>query len=1097
MFSEGQSLPNFYGQQILPPSSSVGGLVPPGGPAAPVVPPTGVQSAVNPPIISASPLTQLSMMTPPTAPVPAALAPPAAVLAPFNVDVKKTSSTSQQEAPHNVVITTSDRLPTGPPTSTPALSVCIPPQHLLANKPKFGPNQPASQPPAGVGPQSTVGGVIPGPPNLFGQSSSSGPAPVASSTGAGFGFPPSTQPPWLQPTSTPGAAPLFGTSSGSPSAPLFGSTSTSTTAPPAASSFFGGAPLFGQVPAVNNAFSSPAKPFAPTVTGGAGLSFGSPAQQSVGVGFASPVAAKGFASPAAAAAQSSGSFLSSPLSTSGPLNSTPVKGGSPSSGPITPHNFQIQMPGGQDSLNAMKKQLETSPLIKESLEQAESDDDEPDKEHDPMPDFKPIIPLPDEVQVETGEENETVLFERRAKLYRYVVKEWKERGIGSIKILKNNDSGKVRLLMRREVVHKVCANHFLHADMELKPMANTDKAYIWFAQDYADEVVSEEQLCLRFKTKEDAEEFKAVFNEHKAANSGTSPTSTSKTDTTAQRGFSKELTQVKAGSWECKQCYVMNGGGDKCVACNSVKPGGAAGTGAPAASTPAASKYQFGGLTFSSTPVLKKEDEKSSAKGKTEAVSSATGTSSTVTTTAASTPFASFSFTTLSNSSQPGVNPFASLGASKPPGAFSFGMPTTPSGKDEKSAGGGAFPTLKTLLSTPNAASGGVDFASLAKSASTGSPFSTSPSNKGFEGAGTPLFGNKFAAKAATPGGDDGADDESGGPAGGGNLDEFVPTAEFQPVIPMPDLVTVITGEENSVTLWECRSKLLRFEPETKEWKERGLGVMKLLRDETSQAVRLLMRREQVHKVCCNQRVSAGFELKPLATSDKAWTWYGIDYSEGETKNELFALRFKTSEQANEFKAKIEQVIAELKANPSPVKPTTGNAAGEDKKSSSADKPSLSSLFKPKAGSWECEGCFVRNPADLNICPACNTGKPGTTPSQAPAAADKAAPATPRFSFGVPKPDNDSSATPQVAVPQFKPAPNVSSSTFSFGIPASTPSLPPASNVPVPAANSFSFGSTAFGVEPSESTPIESGVPSSGASSFSFGMGNPVVTRPC
>ena len=36
-------------------------------------------------------------------------------------------------------------------------------------------------------------------------------------------------------------------------------------------------------------------------------------------------------------------------------------------------------------------------------------------------DFKPIIPLPDLVEVKTGEEEEIKLFGNRAKLYRYVV----------------------------------------------------------------------------------------------------------------------------------------------------------------------------------------------------------------------------------------------------------------------------------------------------------------------------------------------------------------------------------------------------------------------------------------------------------------------------------------------------------------------------------------------------------------------------------------------------------------------------------------------------------------------------------------------------
>lgn len=47
------------------------------------------------------------------------------------------------------------------------------------------------------------------------------------------------------------------------------------------------------------------------------------------------------------------------------------------------------------------------------------------------PHYDPIISLPDEIQVSTGEEDEEKLFGERAKLYRYdaKTKEWKERGL--------------------------------------------------------------------------------------------------------------------------------------------------------------------------------------------------------------------------------------------------------------------------------------------------------------------------------------------------------------------------------------------------------------------------------------------------------------------------------------------------------------------------------------------------------------------------------------------------------------------------------------------------------------------------------------------
>jgi E3 SUMO-protein ligase RanBP2 len=92
-----------------------------------------------------------------------------------------------------------------------------------------------------------------------------------------------------------------------------------------------------------------------------------------------------------------------------------------------------------------------------SVGSAVSEDDVP--EHDAMSDFKPIIPLPDEIVQTTGEEDETVLFENRAKLFRFVEGEWKERGIGVLKVLESHATKKARILMRREQVTRV---HFIN-----------------------------------------------------------------------------------------------------------------------------------------------------------------------------------------------------------------------------------------------------------------------------------------------------------------------------------------------------------------------------------------------------------------------------------------------------------------------------------------------------------------------------------------------------------------------------------------------------------------------------------------------------------
>ena len=51
---------------------------------------------------------------------------------------------------------------------------------------------------------------------------------------------------------------------------------------------------------------------------------------------------------------------------------------------------------------------------------------------------------------------------RKCKLYRFDSDsgEWKERGAGQTRLLRSNESAKIRLLMRQEKTLKIRANHF-------------------------------------------------------------------------------------------------------------------------------------------------------------------------------------------------------------------------------------------------------------------------------------------------------------------------------------------------------------------------------------------------------------------------------------------------------------------------------------------------------------------------------------------------------------------------------------------------------------------------------------------------------------
>lgn len=93
------------------------------------------------------------------------------------------------------------------------------------------------------------------------------------------------------------------------------------------------------------------------------------------------------------------------------------------------------------------------------------------------------------MEVKSGEEDEEILFKERAKLYRWDrdATQWKERGVGEIKILFHTQKKYYRVLMRRDQVLKVCANHVITKEMNLVPSDTSNNALIWTATDYAGE----------------------------------------------------------------------------------------------------------------------------------------------------------------------------------------------------------------------------------------------------------------------------------------------------------------------------------------------------------------------------------------------------------------------------------------------------------------------------------------------------------------------------------------------------------------------------------------------------------------------------------
>jgi Ran-binding protein 1 len=58
----------------------------------------------------------------------------------------------------------------------------------------------------------------------------------------------------------------------------------------------------------------------------------------------------------------------------------------------------------------------------------------------------------------TGEENEECIFKMRCKLFRMRDQQWKERGIGNCKLMRDKETKKIRFIMRQEKTLKPVAN---------------------------------------------------------------------------------------------------------------------------------------------------------------------------------------------------------------------------------------------------------------------------------------------------------------------------------------------------------------------------------------------------------------------------------------------------------------------------------------------------------------------------------------------------------------------------------------------------------------------------------------------------------------
>jgi len=151
-------------------------------------------------------------------------------------------------------------------------------------------------------------------------------------------------------------------------------------------------------------------------------------------------------------------------------------------------------------------------------EEGDDKDDDDDVERECTKEFTPVVKLEIIENSETkttGEENEEILFEAKTKAYRFLEGEWKERGLGPMKILEHKETKKCRLLMRRDKTLKICANFYIDPETKVTTHAGSEKARVFTTVDCSDgdEAPALQNMCIKFGSEEKAQLFQDKFEE--------------------------------------------------------------------------------------------------------------------------------------------------------------------------------------------------------------------------------------------------------------------------------------------------------------------------------------------------------------------------------------------------------------------------------------------------------------------------------------------------------------------------------------------------------------------------------------------------------
>ena len=566
-----------------------------------------------------------------------------------------------------------------------------------------------------------------------------------------------------------------------------------------------------------------------------------------------------------------------------------------------------------------------SQLFVQSNNQHEAD---PEREVSGV-DFKPIVQL-DKVEQSSGEENEVIVYTQRAKLFRYDkdTSQWKERGVGNLKLLKHKITGQVRVLMRRDQILKVCANHFLTPGMELKPNAGSDRSWVWHTNaDASDGEPKAEQLAAKFKNAEIARIFKEKFDMCKEELVNANTREKGKRDVDKDDGHSLNVVDsspnkdsLNTGPFNKDDEIETGQDGSTGNIEAKHSPHETSSTLADDLSksvsnnTEESEREELMGLKPLNFQRTSKTPSEETSREEGKRISRSQLKTRTPSSSAKS---PSREILDSIDEPSPGTDPvmrvnfnFHSIVSGK---AIYTGLdeetvnlPETVKHPDNSEVVKELFPDTEDNKSEtkqtgkekdaesssfvdggdPVFRFGSSDISSLSFASISNQHCGftgNSGENKGFLGSGGQLFSSNNE------------DDP----------EREVEGTDFKPIVSLPDVIEQKTGEEDETVVYSHRAKLFRYDVDTKQWKERGVGDIKILLHNETKRSRVVMRREQIHKLCANHYITAGMELKENAGSDRSWVWsVDADFSDGVAKKELLAVRFKHHEDAVMFRDK-------------------------------------------------------------------------------------------------------------------------------------------------------------------------------------------------